>query len=57
MANVTCEIQWLTYILEDFKAPFEQPYLMYCDNNSTKYIVANLVFYERKKHIEIVRKY
>ena len=24
MATVTCEIQWLVYLLQDFKVPFEQ---------------------------------
>jgi len=50
---VTCEIQWLNYLLRDFKVPFEQPSLLYCDNDSTRYIAANPVFHERTKHIEI----
>ena len=53
VATVTCEIQWLTYLLQDFKVPFEQPSLLYCDNDSTRYIAANSVFHERTKHIEI----
>jgi len=53
MATVTCEIQWLVYLLQDFKVPFEQPSLLYCDNNSARYIAANPVFHERTKHIEI----
>jgi len=52
MATVTCEIQWLTYLLQDFKVPFEQPSLLYCDNDSGRYIAANPVFQERRKHIE-----
>ncbi|XP_019433871.1 PREDICTED: uncharacterized protein LOC109340603, partial [Lupinus angustifolius] len=32
---------------------YEQPALLYCDNDSARYIVANLVFNERTKHIEI----
>jgi len=53
MTIVTCEIQWLTYLLQDFKVPFEHPSLLYCDNDSTRYIAANPVFHERTKHIEI----
>jgi len=53
MATVNCEIQWLVYLLQDLKVPFEQPSLLYCDNDSTRYIVANPVFHEHTKHIEI----
>jgi len=53
MTTVTCEILWLTYLLQDFKVPFEQSSLLYCDNDSAKYIAANSVFHERTKHIEI----
>jgi len=53
MATVTCEIQWLIYLLQDLKVPFEQPSLLYCDNDSARYIAANPVFHERTKHIEI----
>ena len=53
MATVTCEIQWLVYLLQDLKVSFEQSSFLYCDNDSTRYIVANLVFHERTKHIEI----
>ena len=53
IATITCEIQWLVYLLQDLKIPFEQPSLLYCDNDSARYIAANPVFYERTKHIEI----
>jgi len=53
MTTVTSEIQWLTYILQDFKVPFEQPSLLYCYNDSTRYIATNTVFHEHTKHIEI----
>jgi len=54
MTIVTCEIQWLTYLLQDFKVPFDQPSLLYCDINSTRYIATNATFHERTKHIESV---
>ena len=53
MATVTCEIQWLVYLLQAFKVPFEQPSLLYCDNDSARYIAANPVFHECTKHIAI----
>jgi len=53
MTTVTCEIQWLVYLLQDLKVHFEQPSLSYCDNDSTRYVAANLVFNEHTKHIEI----
>jgi len=53
MITITCEIQWLVYLLQDLKVPFEQPSLLYCDNDSTRYIIANSMFHEHTKHIEI----
>jgi len=50
MATVTFEIQWLVYLLQDLKIPFEQPSLLYCDNDSARYITANPMFHERTKH-------
>jgi len=53
-ATVTCEIQWLVYLLQDLKVPFEQPSLLYCDNDLARYIASNPVFHELTKHIEII---
>jgi len=53
MSTITCEIQWLVYLLQDLRVSIEQPSLLYCDNDSTRYIVANPVFHECTKHIEI----
>ena len=53
MTTVTCQIQWLVYLLQDLKVLFEQPSLLYCDNYSARYIESNSVFHERGKHIEI----
>lgn len=53
LASATCEIQWLTYLLEDFWIPFIRPALLFCDSKSTLHIATNTVFPERTKHIEI----
>nr|KYP58589.1 Copia protein [Cajanus cajan] len=50
MASVTCDIQWLTFLLQDLQIPFKAPTLLYCDNQSTLHIAANPVFHERTKH-------
>ena len=54
MTTITCEIQCLVYLLQDFKVPFEKSSLLCCDNDSTRYIKANLVFHECTNHIEMV---
>nr|KYP62850.1 Copia protein [Cajanus cajan] len=53
MASVVCELQWLTYLLQDFRVSFIQPSTLYYDNRSALHITANPVFHERTKHIEI----
>ena len=53
LASTTCELQWLTYLLQDFRATFTQPATLYCDNQSAIQIATNPVFHERTKHIEI----
>jgi len=34
LATTTCEIQWLTYILQELEIPYTQPTTLYCDNQS-----------------------
>ena len=53
LASTMCELQWLTYLLHDFRVPFLQPATLYCDNQSAIQIASNPVFHERTKHIEI----
>ncbi|XP_019416424.1 PREDICTED: uncharacterized protein LOC109327714 [Lupinus angustifolius] len=53
MAITTCELTWLTYLLEDLQYSFSTPAIMFCDNQSAIYLATNPVFHERTKHIEL----
>jgi hypothetical protein len=53
MTSTTCEVQWLSYLLHDLHASYLTLALLFCDNNSARYIAQNNVFHERTKHIEI----
>ena len=53
LATTTCELQWLTYLLNDLHVSAKQPALLYCVNQSALQIAANQVFHERTKHIDI----
>ena len=53
LATTTCELQWLTYLLNDLHVSANQPALLYYDNQSALQIAANKVFHEHTKHIDI----
>ena len=53
LATTTCELQWLSYLLQNLHLPPSQPATRYCDNKSALQIASNQVFHERTKHIEI----
>ncbi|WVY96489.1 hypothetical protein V8G54_028640 [Vigna mungo] len=53
LASTVCEIQWLTYLLNDLHVAHTSPALIYCDNQSAIQIASNQVFHERTKHIDI----
>ncbi|XP_019423009.1 PREDICTED: uncharacterized protein LOC109332482 [Lupinus angustifolius] len=53
MPVTTCEITWLTYLLEDLQYPFSKIALLYCDNQYGIQIASNPVFHERTRHIEL----
>ena len=53
LATTICELQWLSYLLQDLHLHFSQPATLYSDNKSALQIAFNQVFHERTKHIEI----
>lgn len=53
MASTACELIWLKYLLSDLGINHNQPISMFCDNQAAMHILANPVFHERTKHIEV----
>lgn len=53
MATVTREIVWLIALLDTFGFQRKQPTALYYDSKSALYVVANPVYHERTKHIEV----
>ena len=53
LASLTCELQWLQYLFNDFQISFDQPAAVYCDSKSAIYLAHNPAFHERSKHIEL----
>ena len=53
MVFISCELTWLRYLLRDLHIDHPKPVTLYYDNQVAMHIVANPVFHERTKHIEI----
>ncbi|XP_057958384.1 uncharacterized mitochondrial protein AtMg00810-like [Malania oleifera] len=53
MAATVCEVTWLILLLKDLKIEHTRLVLIFCDIQAALHIVANLIFHERRKHIEI----
>ena len=45
LTSTTCELQWLTFLLEEFKIGFHQPIILYCDNWYALHIAANPILH------------
>ncbi|KAL0386161.1 UNVERIFIED_CONTAM: Retrovirus-related Pol polyprotein from transposon RE1 [Sesamum radiatum] len=53
LGATVCELEWISFLLKDFAATIPTPIPLYCDNQVAVHIVANPVFHERTKHLEI----
>ncbi|KAL0366931.1 UNVERIFIED_CONTAM: Retrovirus-related Pol polyprotein from transposon RE2 [Sesamum radiatum] len=53
MAATVCELRWISYILSDLGLVVKLPIQLFCDNQAALHIMANPVFHERTKHIEL----
>jgi hypothetical protein len=53
MTMVTSELIWLRYLLTELHVSLPSPPILYCDNPSATFLIANFVFHIRTKHIEI----
>ncbi|KAL0366872.1 UNVERIFIED_CONTAM: Retrovirus-related Pol polyprotein from transposon RE2 [Sesamum radiatum] len=52
MGSILCELLWVSYLLNDFLLPVQQPIPFWCDNRAALHITANPVFQERTKHLD-----
>ncbi|XP_059658747.1 uncharacterized mitochondrial protein AtMg00810-like [Cornus florida] len=53
MTSITCELTWLKYLPNDLRVEHPYPAKLFCDSQAVLHIVADLVYHERTKHIEI----
>lgn len=53
MAHATSEIIWLQSLLSCLQVESDTPTLLHSDNQAALQLVANPVFHERTKHIEV----
>ncbi|XP_020555067.1 uncharacterized protein LOC110013265 [Sesamum indicum] len=53
LAATVCELRWLSFILADLSVPVVLPIDLFCDNKPALHILANPIFHERTKHIEL----
>ncbi|GJV24873.1 copia protein [Tanacetum coccineum] len=53
MATTRCELKWLKGLLNSLGVTHPKPMRLFFDNQVALHIVANPVFHERTKHIEV----
>ncbi|GJT09694.1 retrovirus-related pol polyprotein from transposon TNT 1-94 [Tanacetum coccineum] len=53
MAATTCELLWLSFLLQDLHIPIKLPITLFCDNKSAQQIAVNPCFHDRTKHLDI----
>ena len=53
LADGTAEVIWLQYMLTDLQVPSVSAPTIWCDNLDATYLLANLIFHARIKHVEV----
>jgi hypothetical protein len=53
IADTTAEIMWVQTLLKELNIFSPKAARLWCDNLGAKYLLANLVFHGRTKHIEV----
>ena len=53
LASTTCELQWLTYLLNDRHVVCLKSPIIFCDSQSELHIAANPIFHEHTKYLDI----
>lgn len=53
MALTATEVKWLQHLLRDFHMSFPSLSVMLCDNQSSIFLVVNLVSHKRSKHVDL----
>ncbi|KAL0412867.1 UNVERIFIED_CONTAM: Copia protein [Sesamum radiatum] len=53
MSSTACELVWVYNLLLDLRVRVPTPIPFLCDNQAALHIVANPMFHERTKHLEI----
>jgi hypothetical protein len=53
MTSASYELNWLKNLLANLGFHNHTPMTLFCDNQAAMHIVANSVFHERTKHLEV----
>ncbi|CAH9092150.1 unnamed protein product [Cuscuta epithymum] len=53
LASLSCELQWLQFLLTDLGIPLKLPFCVYSDSQSAIQLAKNPSFHERTKHVEV----
>ena len=53
MTLATCELIWLSHLLQELRFGKDEQMKLICDNQAILHITSNPVFHERIKHIEV----
>jgi hypothetical protein len=57
LANAAWEVAWLKSLLKKLGYSKDEPIIVYCENQSSNFLLKNLVLHVRIKHIELHHHY